>query len=118
MRNPFSPTVTRIVTPSMSTVAQHGGGLLYESLIENQNHAPQNERTKIATGLAKRTATKIAIGPKRATASMSQNGPAGIPRYAETTKAIAPVMVNVRDHVGRRVHLTAAKTSRDVRKKH
>ena len=114
MRNPFSPTVTRIVTPSTSTVAQHGGGLLYESLIENQNHAPQKKRTKIATHLAKRTVTKIVIGPKRATADMSQNGPTGVPCYAETTKAITPVMVNARDRADRRVHLTAAKTSRDV----
>ena len=58
MRNPFSPTITRIVTPSTLTVAQHWGGLLYESLIENQNHAPQNERTKIATGLAKKDHNK------------------------------------------------------------
>ena len=62
----------------------------------------------------KRTATKIAIGPRRATAGVYRNGPAGIPRYAETMKAIAPVMVNTRDLMGRRVHPTATKTSRDV----
>ena len=45
---------------------------------------------------------------------MLQNGPAGVPCYAETTKVIAPVMANARGHTGRRVHLTATKTSRDA----
>ena len=118
-RNPSSPTVTRIITPSLLTVAPCGGGLLYESWRENRNHGPQNARTKIATSLVKGTATKIAkgigIGPKRATTDMFQNGLMGILRDAETMKAIAPVMANTRDRMGRRVHPTAAKPSRDAK---
>ena len=68
----------------------------------------------MATGLVIRTVTKIMIGPKRATAVVLQNGPVGIPCYAETTEVIAPVMANVRGHTGRTVHLTAAKASRDA----
>ena len=68
----------------------------------------------MATGPVIRTVTKIVIGPKRATAIVLQNGPVGIPHYAETTEVIAPVMANTRDHVGRRVHPTATKASRDA----
>ena len=64
-RSPSSLTVTRIVTPSMLTVVQHRGSLLYESLRENRNHTPWNERTRMATGPVIRTMTKIVIGPKR-----------------------------------------------------
>ena len=45
---------------------------------------------------------------------MLQNGLVGIPHDAETMKVIAPVIANVRDHVGRRVHPTATKLSRDA----
>ena len=118
MRNPSSLTVTQIITPSLLTVAPHGGGPLYESQRENRNHRPQNARTKIATSLVKGTVTKIAkgirIGPKRATTDVFQNGLVGILCDAETMKAIAPVMANTRDHTGRRVHPTAAKPSRDA----
>ena len=92
----------------------HRGSLLYESLRENQNHVPWNERTRMATGLVIRTMTKIVIGPKRATAFMLQNGPAGISHYAETTEVIAPAMANVRGHTDRTVHLIATKASRDA----
>ena len=68
----------------------------------------------MATGPAKRTARKIVIDPKRATAVMLQRGPAGIPRYAETTEVIAAAMANARGCAGRKVHLIAAKASRGV----
>ena len=92
------------------------GGPLYESWRENQNHRPQNARTKIATSLVKGTVTKIAkgigIGPKRTTTDVFQNGLMGILCDAETMKVITPVMVNVRDQI--RVHPTATKPSRDA----
>ena len=69
----------------------------------------------MATGPVIRTVTKIVIGPKRATAVMLQNGPAGVPCYAETTEVIAPAMANVRGRVGRTVHPIATKASRDGR---
>ena len=68
----------------------------------------------MATGPVIRTVTKIATGPKRATANVLQNSPTGIPHYAETMEAITPVMASARDHMGRRVHPTAAKASRDA----
>ena len=90
----------------------------YESWRENRNHGPQNARTEIATSLVIGTTTKIAkgigIGPKRETTDVFQNGLTGILHDAESTKVITPVMANVRDHTGRRVHLTAAKPSRDT----
>ena len=118
MRNPSSPTVTWIATPSPLTVAPHGEGLLYESQRENQNHGPQNARTEIATSPVIGTVTKIVkgirIGPKRATTNVFQNGLTGILHDTETTKVITPAMASARDHVGRRVHPTAAKPSRDA----
>ena len=63
-------------------------------------------------------AIKIAIGNgtglKRATIDAPQNGLMGILHNAQTTKVIAPVIANVKDHAGKRVHPTAAKLSRDA----
>ena len=114
MRSPSSLTATQTVTPSTLTVA-HRGSLVYESLRENRNHTPWNERTRIATGLVTRTVTKIVIGPKRVTAIVIQNGPAGVPHYTETT-VIAPATVNTRGRAGRTVHPIATKASRDAKK--
>ena len=62
-----------------------------------------------------KSSEKIGIGKKKVTTDMFQNGLVGVLHNAETMKAIAPVMANMRDHVGRRVHLTAAKPSRDTK---
>ena len=66
----------------------------------------------------KRTVTKIAIGPKRVTADVSQNSPVGIPHYVETTKAITPAMVNVRDHAWAGESIRQPQKQAEMRKKH
>ena len=45
------------------------------------------------------------------TTNAPQNGLMGALHDAQTTKVIIPVIANVKDHMGRRVHLTAAKLS-------
>ena len=69
----------------------------------------------MATGPVTRTVTEIVIGPRRVTAVMLQNGPVGIPHYAETTEVITPAMANARGLTGRTVHQIATKASRDAK---
>ena len=129
-RNPSSPTVTQTITPTPWTAAPCGGGIpctarkgnrshgLPSARTGNRNHTPLNARTGMAISLVTRTATEIVTGnvidPKRAITDMVQIGLVDALHDTKTTTVSAAVMASMRDHTDMKVHLTAAKQSRDA----
>ena len=118
MRNLSSLTVSQTVTPTPLTAAPCGGGLLCTAWKGNINHRPLSTRTEMATSLVPGIVTEVMtgnmIGPKRAITDMVQIGFADALHDAKTMMVSAAAMASTRDHVGIRVHLTAAKQSRDA----
>ena len=118
MRNPSSLTATQTIIPTPLTAAPCGGGKSGIAQKGNQNHKPQNARTRTVTSLVTRTVTGIATGnvidPKRAITDMVQIGLADAPHDTKTTTVSAAVIASMRDHADMRVHSTTAKQSRDM----
>ena len=121
MRNLSFLIVTQTITSTQWTAVSCGASTPCTARIKNINHGPLSTETKMDTGLATRTATKIVTGnarnPKRVITDMVQIGLMDTLHGAKTTMVPtnAVLMANARDHTGMIVHPTAVKQSRDGR---